>query len=753
MDAATTHLSRRNAETKNTLKAHAPMSAAIMILNFCMVLSGDIICYLVKKYNLSESTDGNFRISAYVFFPSICIIVAIVFIIWYVNGLVRKDKDNTVKLNKLSALIVILCLLVAGELYLTGDNIVLLHKSFNATVYIQGEPVEVKDLRSYLVAISLCFMIISKLVPLVVSQISNYIDPHTKIVVEIKVKQERTESDLWRDLEHCTVLIPAGHCVEWKQAEEHNCKVIGQDRPICHNSGLEFANGESENHPAQIILTSNDEITKIIIDFWGKTTDLSQMKTITVKKCYHENDTLKPHAMLMGIVPTLIFCIEGDTCTWSAEFRIVKQLDSEALQAERHKATVAEESSKMRQKTASLSLIQACFSLLDYALIADALYTTILDEITQQDKSITSGDICPKGHEIVALIIFGIINVVWIVTILIIFPITFCCCTKKYRRLGTWNDIKANVDITMICNYYWSRKKLKETLSDAWSSCDCCNWSKCNAILCQFDKLSSNIVLYIFLLTFCAVLIPVISVSVVNIILLYISIALTLVVLFVILILWKSCKCLKQSQEIQQCFTKTSSRLKKMLVKLKKTVTDCFTKRKMISPATLIYIFTVMLVPNLFMLILLYICEIFIVFAIHFIALVVLGLFIILIGIGYVAAMECCNCWVQCKAVISSVNFWITFLLVVAVSIYLPVYLTADNKWPWICHTKSVSPFRTPLSILALAISFCPPIYSGLKWLTREARANKQIQNQNTVRAVQQCTEVELPNPIDYQTI
>jgi hypothetical protein len=71
-------------------------------------------------------------------------------------------------------------------------------------------------------------------------------------------------------------------------------------------------------------------------------------------------------------------------------------------------------------KSSAGELFKIFVELLDYGVMADALYTTIVDEITHQERRQSDGCHCPIQHQAVAFSIFGCLSFMWLVGILLL---------------------------------------------------------------------------------------------------------------------------------------------------------------------------------------------------------------------------------------------------------------------------------------------------------------------------------------------
>ena len=399
---------------------------------------------------------------------------------------------------------VLLCL--AGISYLSGDNILLWHRRFKTEI---GD-IEAKDLRSYLVAFSLAFMIMSRIIPYIVNVVDDYRKPSSQTLYVKYISAEK-KWELW---------VPCGYHPMWRTnqkwtfAEKNTKNSLTQQQ-----NATKAANQESDEiSPQQSspLLTREsigDKIEQICVfrtielvcilpennnidakvrwmqvggEFIPRTeidvtiskmsdsqkqkteTDASQQETgestaLLVKNTdrqidrqtdrqtdkqtdYCESQILK----MKGTSPMIINPDENGS--WKGTFQITQftvenehQPLASNLKKEKKENPVQ---TRVLHKTAMTFLFGVYVNLIDYTLIADALYTTVLDEITHQDRNTTEGYDCPKGHIGVAIAILVLLSVAWLIAIFSV--IGGSCCRNNYQHIGSWEDFKQRIFIKSV---------------------------------------------------------------------------------------------------------------------------------------------------------------------------------------------------------------------------------------------------------------------------------------------------------------
>jgi hypothetical protein len=420
------------------------MYKAIIIINVIMNALGGIITWIEKTHVQREYT---IRLNIYIVSALIYFAVSIS-IIGY-NCYTSKCQSMPWNRSKTccNEVLVGLCLLIAGELYLTGDNILIIFKDYETVL---ASNFQVKDLRSYLVGISLCFMIIGKLIPFLNNAVDGYINGGSQLSLTVKLKYGDTN---WKSSDNEILLIDSfvhkERQLQLRQTLEDSMydnqpnsqpleiillgKIDNGGSRRQHTGGDQWQPMEEVSHRTQG--TEGDSASqgqqntdgqrcKVIVRFSDKWpgNDFVQITRLTITTSIAE---LK--YIIEGEDPTFKRKMDEEYITWSANFQTVCIFE----QNNGEKGTKlfdSEESCDKQSKTASINILRTYAGLLDYALIADAIYTTILDEITQGSKKN-----CPIIHAGLAIGILGFLNFVWVVTVILVFFI-FCIFAKKRRK-------------------------------------------------------------------------------------------------------------------------------------------------------------------------------------------------------------------------------------------------------------------------------------------------------------------------------
>jgi membrane-associated HD superfamily phosphohydrolase len=109
---------------------------------------------------------------------------------------------------------------------------------------------------------------------------------------------------------------------------------------------------------------------------------------------------------------------------------------------------------------------------------------------------------------------------------------------------------------------------------------------------------------------------------------------------------------------------------------------------------------------------------------------------LIVLIIDYFCSRRCCKCYQD--GYFGTV--FLTFSIVCLLVIYLPVYMIADNAWPWICFLteNNWSIMRYVLLSFALVISIFPTLYKAIS-----VQANLKLLEKNTPAIRQSQREEE----------
>jgi hypothetical protein len=318
----------------------------------------------------------------------------------------------------------------------------MLYEEFETKVPIGAVEVPAREIRSYVVAMSLVFMIVSRVAPLIGDQIYSYrkIPEHCQLAVEYE--ENFSLDNFWRTSKQ-TLYVPAGLHDDWKTKMSFKLTPEGEPNPLRVESNNQILftgkcvmcdeiDGISESRTEDHI-----KISVKIFFFWN---NLLPEFRVTVNEIIVEN---KPECNPQKVL------IRGERSThvnkkgtnnynkYSAEF-VVKTEDSSRDISSSPAVETVPEIPKI-QESALTKLFGAYYKALDYVVIIDALYTTILDEITQGSKRTPSIENCPLGQISITFAILLLVNILWFVAIGCLLPCGYCCCIR-YKHVSKLNS-------------------------------------------------------------------------------------------------------------------------------------------------------------------------------------------------------------------------------------------------------------------------------------------------------------------------
>ena len=468
----------RNKKMAEKLLPSKDTPLAKVIIGFNLFMTGLLTFLRLDQESDEALSDDIIAVLRPLFYigPLILFFIVAVIITIRVSFSNRRNVPELIK-----SLFISTCLTIAGVLYLSGDNIRILYKEFDTYVMIGDEMIQAKDLRSHLVAVSLGFMIISQIGPIVSKLVSDYRRrPSTlTLVVYFEEVPDRTNNAFWETYKRIVLFLPPGYHPVWKKGKpliyEHQDTVQKFNKrekslllqtEMCQSGESYIYEHGKIDLKIRFFQNTNDfiEVTEIEVrkntsprnrqeQVPGEYGSIDSISSLTSTRDQHadsNSQNFEENLEIKGKFPS--FKISNKFRTWSAEFQISQDdVDDQDTHCEDDSNNTEQIPFEMKQipesKTASLSLLGACFALLDYALIADALYTTLLDEITQQNKTVSEGYHCPTSHVGVAISMYGLITTIWILVIVVVLPMGFCCCNKRYERLGKWEEIREKIDI------------------------------------------------------------------------------------------------------------------------------------------------------------------------------------------------------------------------------------------------------------------------------------------------------------------
>lgn len=692
---------------------------------------------------------------------------------WKSNNTSSKSRIRT-PADAVEIIALNILLLAAGILYLAGDNIRMIYKDFEFEVPIGSDnlKVPVRDLRSYLVATSLALLILNQIMPPVLKHIRKYRQPSTVMTLKV-VEHKTTDSeanDFWKHSD-ITLSTPEGYFADWKkkvlihltynEPEDSETQEGGQEHKIqlhnkeCHSSDCRR---EIVTILFKGVLKKFEDILDIMVQFRP---DIDPNEAI---KGTMPKFSINPCSGATSELPT------NNECTWIATFDVTKvQIDdyTEALGSNGTYQTVSQnitvtDSQPQTNKIASFHLIQTYTKLLNYALLVDALYTTILNEITGTNAMTLDGNVCPTGHRWIAHCIFIFASISWFIATLAVLPFGYCYGTK-YERLGTVQDIIQYLQLDLFQNVLWTATsrismyviiklfKVWENKRDIIISLV--------VVFCTPALIAVGI--FMILLTLPIILLPIglivfgifMLLTLLSILLeiqlliitvaVSILVAITLIVLlFIMGLVLNVCKLLL-SLTLLILYAGTVGIL---------IILPLITLPIIMGMALLYYYPYAISVDFGALLLLLF-------FAIYgFILLLLrsrkckrvmtyLGYSNIITGddsINFPALNEKWNNYWQCQksirhqaetfftkicGLLMSINFWLTFTWGFLTALYLPLYLIADNSWPWVCYVggqRNWSFIRIPLLLLTYAINLIPMIYQGIQIVFNFLKQNEK---------------------------
>ena len=372
-----------------------------------------------------QNTDDGIRMAAYAFFIIVYILSAVAVI---VLNFVMSDESDKEKKN--FRFIADSFLFLAGILYLSGDNILLLHRRFETKIW----GTEARDVRSYLVAISLALMIISRIIPYIMNLMEDYGKPSSE-TLEVSYNCKNKTWEIW---------VPGGYHPKWKTDQNwlFKEKIDIPSAPQKYLSDIDlrelkqiihvFATKELVSESQEDIIEAKVRLIEVHGEFIPRTEiDINIIVKKKIEKKY-ESQILS----LKGTSP-----VTNVSHSWKSTFHITQftaDNEDQLLQPSENPVQA-----RVPHKTAMIFSFGVYVNLIDYTLIADALYTTVLDEITHQDRNITEGYDCPEGHKTVALVIWCLLTLAWFTAV--IFVPTKLFLSRRYECIGSWKDFKGRL--------------------------------------------------------------------------------------------------------------------------------------------------------------------------------------------------------------------------------------------------------------------------------------------------------------------
>jgi hypothetical protein len=659
----------------------------------------------------------------------------------------------------------------------------MLYKDFEEKVPIGRDVVVVRDLRSYLVAVSFALLLLNEIIPPVLKLVRKFRQPSTYMT--LKVVANENPINFWRDSD-VTLSTPAGYFRDWNRKKTINLRYKETISSTCEAT---HDGWEQQQNYAKILMTNRECISpdlnteQITICFKGESTNFEGTKEIIVLvRPNKSNEGLK------GVLPKLTIKQQCSGATheyvYIATFNIteINNIPNEnnieqAPGSNRTQHIPETDSEPETYKIASFKLIETYSQVLNYALLVDALYTSILNEITRKDE-------CPPGHRWIAHSIFIFVSIAWLIAIILVLPVGFLY-GHKYECFGTVTikDIKqylidkfnmhklvmndtSNEDFEEQMPILEEGRENKITI-DHWKVAEALLTGACAPVSVALGL--SNILspflgpivftALVFFLFLSEVVVLVTLIIIINIatrallatllvtvfivarLLLYGLLAvaffmgpLLLAVVLITPLLLPVYFCLMQS--IAPSVLALALILLLLGVNVSIMVRYPFTTLQLVAGLLVGIIVYAILYLSLRK------CKCLLkhlgykdlVLSDKIASTIIIGP---ILGIDYCQRKYTQGQRLNWYAILTSANFWLTFTWGLLTALYLPLYLIADNSWPWLCYVGDHKVddqdkwfyIRIPLlfiisviNIIPQVIARLPLILKGYKWLNRHLR-------------------------------
>ena len=400
---APTHSTRRGRQVLSRDGDSNMFYKVIIIFNFIMTIISTLLnktlneCSAPSSQNQTATIDRfELRITLFIYPLLLYMATAVAHFLFICPKSLRQCSS----ISSFLKIVENVCLYIAGLSYLAGDNIRILLGTFETKIPpgSSDSETEVKDLRSYIVAFSLCLMIISRIMPMVLNSMTEI---RRKTIQVVFLQKDKKNSNR-KSIELCSsktswmLSIPAGYNPKRKSDVELPLSLTTEGEGLNVNSNHETSTLEL------VTKSPNLEYYDAQVCILGKFVQKRESK-LSIERFDSVELTIKDKCKETKLTMEGTFLkSKTSTNSGSVEFQI---------------SDYAISCKEGASKTAISILFDFYVKLLDFALIADAFYTTILDEITQQKKDKLRGCECPQGHQVVAFCIFSLLFAMWIFTI------------------------------------------------------------------------------------------------------------------------------------------------------------------------------------------------------------------------------------------------------------------------------------------------------------------------------------------------
>jgi hypothetical protein len=479
----------------------------IMIFNLIMTILSTLLRQPPRE--MAQPAFGGWRWFLYAVCISEFFLVAVVCL--FISCIVEffswsEEMPTSSKCSRMiQTIFVNFILLLAGVAYLVGDNIRMLAQDFDTELFGDSK-LQARDFRSYAVAFSLCLMVISRLEPYIASTIADYRKPQSIMTLTVKFENPSDTVNLkfWQKGVAYTLSIPSGYYKMWKLGttlklsfkdirKKQNLDSEAESNtfnasPATSSMSLRDSTAWEQKPPASptwtVILQDELEQTYIEILYFGNIPGPVFVEESTILTVRVIKSKIPNQLILKGHSPKIT--VADNLCTWSMEFQAALEKRKSQVKGNSESQACEPQGSLPREgesqgnsqtdespgnskstkptypppshsgtsimkysKISSAGLLWAYASLVDYALIADAFYTTILDEIKQNyaecfNSSLNAATYTYSEFDLktkISLSILLLISISWAVVILWV-AACFCCC-HNYQKLFHLEDFEA----------------------------------------------------------------------------------------------------------------------------------------------------------------------------------------------------------------------------------------------------------------------------------------------------------------------
>ena len=444
----TTHQTRRTLVLKADTDNDTKLYKLILTCNVIMTMGTSFMQSIHVPFQ--DEKGGYMRTIVYSLYLLSYAVLSFIYLVYRQCSSYSKHHHKCTAKDVINTGLVDISLIIAGVLYLAGDNIRMLYEEFETKVPIGAVEVPAREIRSYVVAMSLVFMIVSRVAPLIGDQIYSYrkIPEHCQLAVEYE--ENFSLDNFWRTSKQ-TLYVPAGLHDKWKTDVVFKLELKGEPSPL-HAASINRQILYNDLFTGRCVMSDEfgcDDYTKSKIEveiyyFLNNSLLDSEMKFRTYKMIVRnapESNSQEDLVLIRGERPTHTNKKGTMYNKYLAKF-VVKTDSKEAsndMASSPADDTIPGPEIQAIEGSALTKLFGAYYKALDYVVIIDALYTTILDEITQGSKRSPSIENCPLGQISITFAILLLVNILWFVAIGCLLPCGYCCCIR-YKHVSKLNS-------------------------------------------------------------------------------------------------------------------------------------------------------------------------------------------------------------------------------------------------------------------------------------------------------------------------